>query len=107
MGMKKHTYVMTGIKLTPEMLETQMIDIFSDKLLPLVEGHKDVSLSIVYGEGSSVYAGKIVAKSEPYSDDVSQELQFPSRQEVANELRKYGFKIESYSVNNWFFDIWR
>ncbi len=109
MSMNKHTYAMTGIRRTQEQLKGSGIDILGDdKFLPLIEGHEGSYLSAEYGEGDDfVYIGKIVASSEPYSDYVSQELQFPSHQEVANHLDQFGFDVCGSDVKNWFFDVCR
>lgn len=103
MSINRYTYLMIGIRLKRDDLPFDWQD---DKYLPYIEGHKDVDLRIEYGEGSDYfYIGKVLAISEPYSDELSKVVKLPGFTEV-EWLISEAFDIPNPKAELWFFDLY-
>jgi len=68
MGVDRTDYIVYGFKFKPNDLKQSGIDIWADKYLPYVEGHKGVTDIIVYDgmSGEYVVFGKLINKAEEH-----------------------------------------
>jgi hypothetical protein len=68
MGVNKTHYIIFGFKVHPNKLKSEKIDIWSDKFLPYIEGHKDIPYTIIYDGmcGEYLVFGKLIHKDHDY-----------------------------------------
>lgn len=108
MSVKKYTYLLCGIRLDQSELP---FDIWDDKYLPYIEGHKGVKVRFITSGESSlnfVYIGEQLAESDPYSDATSiKVLSLSSYLELTQLIfEATQLKVKTSDIGIWFFDRW-
>jgi len=101
---------MRGIKIDKNKIKEYGIeDLWDDKWLPYVEGHRGVFLSILQdntGTGDYIFVGWSRGLGDRNSGVDFVEINAPDKSEVAEELRKAGVQFDEKEIEDMLIGIW-
>jgi hypothetical protein len=98
MGVERTDYIVFGFKMNPELLKRKRINIWDDKYLPFIEGHKGVPDVFVYDGMNEEYAvfGKLINRAEEHEGVNFTTISYKDFFDVEESSRVIGKFIELF-----------